>query len=201
MDRLKRLADFLFEAGMLRRTPRTGYQFLGSGCENVAEHSFRTAVIGFVLAELAGADRGKVVQLCLLHDLHETRTSDFNYVNRLYDTARRTDALCEALAGTGLAESVLPLWRELETTETRESVLAQDADQLDFILNLKEEADLGNPYAPKWLEIALKRLRSEEATALGAAIARTDHTDWWFKSQPDSWWERKNGGKRPGSRK
>jgi putative hydrolase of HD superfamily len=52
----KRLADFVFELGMLRRTPRTGYQFLGSGAENVAEHSFRTAMIGYILARKAGAD-------------------------------------------------------------------------------------------------------------------------------------------------
>ena len=45
-DRLTRVVDFLNECGMLRKTPRTGYQFLGSGSENVAEHSFRTAVIG-----------------------------------------------------------------------------------------------------------------------------------------------------------
>ena len=54
--RMARLADFLFEAGMLRKTPRTGYQFLGSGRENVAEHSFRTALIGYSLARMAGAD-------------------------------------------------------------------------------------------------------------------------------------------------
>ena len=78
-DRLSRLADFLFEAGMLRKTPRTGYQFLGTGQENVAEHSFRTAVIGFVLAEMAGANAERTAMLCLFHDLHEARTGDFNY--------------------------------------------------------------------------------------------------------------------------
>ena len=40
---MKNLANFLFEVGMLKRTPRTGFQFLGSGAESVAEHSFRTA--------------------------------------------------------------------------------------------------------------------------------------------------------------
>ena len=33
---MKRIANFLFEAGMLKRTPRTGFQFLGSGAESVA---------------------------------------------------------------------------------------------------------------------------------------------------------------------
>ena len=87
-DRLSRLADFLFEVGMLRRTPRTGYQFLCTGAENVAEHSFRTAVIGVVLARMAGADVGRTALLGLFHDLHEARTGDFNYVAKIYKIGR-----------------------------------------------------------------------------------------------------------------
>ena len=45
---LKAIADFLFEVGMLKRTPRSGFQFLGTGHETVAEHSLRAAVIGYV---------------------------------------------------------------------------------------------------------------------------------------------------------
>ena len=59
---MKNLANFLFEAGMLKRTPRTGFQFLGSGAESVAEHSFRTSLIGYTLAQLDDeADAGRVV--------------------------------------------------------------------------------------------------------------------------------------------
>ena len=49
---MKNLANFFFEVGMLKRTPRTGFQFLGSGTESVAEHIFRTAIIGYTLARL-----------------------------------------------------------------------------------------------------------------------------------------------------
>ncbi|WP_029893547.1 HD domain-containing protein [Desulfohalovibrio reitneri] len=192
-DRLTRLADFLFEAGMLRKTPRTGYQFLGTGSENVAEHSFRTALVGFVLARMAGADESKTAMLCLFHDLHEARTGDFNYVNRMYNESRRTRALQDTLSGTGLTEAILPFWEELEEVDTVEARLAQDADQVDLILNLKEQQDLGNPYAVKWIECALERLRTEEGKTLARRIAETDHTDWWFLGPDRSWWERKNG--------
>lgn len=47
--RLERLADFFNEVGMLRHTPRTGYAFLGSGKENVAEHSYRVSVMGLCI--------------------------------------------------------------------------------------------------------------------------------------------------------
>ncbi len=191
--RLKRLADFLFEAGMLRKTPRTGFQFLGSGQENVAEHSFRTAVIGYVLAGLAGADRARTVLMCLFHDMHETRVGDFNYVNRIYNTDDAERALRDALQGTGLTSEILPLFHELEHVRTGEAALAQDADQLDLILNLKQEQDLGNPYAGKWMDCAVERLRTDVARQLVEVILVTDHTSWWFDGQERSWWVTRNG--------
>lgn len=195
-DRLTRLADFLFEVSMLRRTPRTGYQFLGSGRENVAEHSFGAAVLGYILADMAGADPSRTVLLCLFHDVHEARTGDFNYVNRMYNTSNRDQALRDALHGTGLTEKIVEFWDELETTESLEAQLAQDADQLDLMVSLKEEQDLGNPYAEKWMAAAVERLRTESGRKLAGAVMATDHTDWWFKGPDSSWWSRKNGGKK-----
>jgi putative hydrolase of HD superfamily len=192
-DRLTRLADFLFEVGMLRKTPRTGYQFLGSGSESVAEHSFRTAVLGFILADLAGADSARTVMLCLFHDVHEARTGDFNYVNKMYNKTDGGQALRDALRGTGLTQPVLEFWDELESAQSLEANLAQDADQIEFMANLKEEQDLGNPYAAKWLQSAVLRLRTEEGRRLAETILSTDHTDWWFKGPDASWWSRKNG--------
>jgi len=193
--RHERLVHFLFEAAMLKRTPRSGYQFLGAGQENVAEHSFGTAVAGYVLAHMAGADAARTAMLCLFHDLHEARTGDFNYVNRRYNTSQRTQALRDATAGTGLEGELLELWEELEAAETLEAQLAQDADQLDFILRLKELSDLGSGYAGRWLECALQRLRTEQGRELAATISETDHTDWWFKGPDPLWWQRKNGKK------
>lgn len=192
-DRMTRLADFFFECGMLRKTPRSGYQFLGTGSENIAEHSFRTAVIGWTLAKLSGADIARTTFMCLFHDLHEARTGDFNYVNRIYNSSKRTLALEHATAGTGLEEDILGYWAELEHAESLEAQLAQDADQLDFIINLKEEADLGNKYAAKWLESALQRVRTEWGKQLAETIAKTDHQEWWFLGPDPAWWTRKNG--------
>ena len=82
---MKGLVNFLFEVGMLKKTPRTGYQFLGSGRESVAEHSFRTAVIGYLLSlQEPEADVQKTTLMCLFHDIHEARTGDHNYVNKQY---------------------------------------------------------------------------------------------------------------------
>ncbi len=192
---LKRISDFLFEVGMLKKTPRTGYQFLGSGSENVAEHSYRTAIIGLILGLKENLDWKKIVLMCLFHDLHEARTGDFNYVYRRYNRAKEERAISDALKDTPLEEVILPLLEELEEVETKEAEIAQDADQLDLILNLKEQMDLGNPYAGKWLRYALERLRTDAGRELAEKIMETDHTDWWFEGVDKTWWARKNGKK------
>ncbi|WP_319583095.1 HD domain-containing protein [uncultured Pseudodesulfovibrio sp.] len=191
--KMTRIVDFLNECGMLRKTPRTGYQFLGTGSENVAEHSFRTTVIGHVLALMAGADVARTTYMCLFHDLHEARTGDFNYVAHIYNKSERTKVLEHATEGTGLGEDILGYWKELEETETLEAKLAQDADQLDFIMNLKEELDHGNKYAGQWLGDAVKRVRTQWGRDLAETIMETDHKEWWFLGPDRDWWARKNG--------
>jgi len=188
---LQRIVDLLNEAGMLKETPRSGYQFLGSGSASVAEHSYRTAVIGYVLARLAGADVAKTTFICLFHDLGEARVGDLNYVNQRYARPQEEQAVADALQGTGM-EDILDLWREheygKEPTASLEGRLARDADQLDLLLDLKRLADLGNPYAMEWFDSAEKRLFSEEAKQLSSVIRSTDHNEWWRLGVPSSWW-------------
>ena len=93
---MSEIADFLFEVGMLKKTPRSGFQFLGSGCESVAEHILRTLYIGYVLCKMdPEADERKVLRLCLMHDLPEARTGDLNYVNKKYVTVDEKKAVRE----------------------------------------------------------------------------------------------------------
>ena len=177
---------------MLRRTPRSGYQFLGSGTENVAEHSFSAAFVGYVLGDMAGLDPCRIAMLCLMHDVHEARTGDLNYVNHIYVKADTQGALADAVNGTGLESRLMPMWEELERNESREAQLAHDADQVDLMLRLKEQLDMGNVYAGKWLEAAEKRLRTPEGKELARAVLTTDHTNWWYTGADRSWWENRH---------
>jgi len=94
-----------------------------------------------------------------------------------------------------LEDLVLPLLTELEEVKSKEAEIAQDADQLDLILNLKEQMDLGNPYAETWIKYALERLRTDAGRKLAEKILETDHTDWWFQGVDKDWWATKNGKK------
>ena len=82
---LGEIGDFLFEVGMLSKTPRSGFYFLGSGNQSVAEHINRTVYVGYVLASMEkDVDAGKVMKMCLFHDVAEARTSDLNWTHPTY---------------------------------------------------------------------------------------------------------------------
>ncbi|SHN54892.1 HD domain-containing protein [Desulfovibrio litoralis] len=185
------LVDFLFEAGMLRHTPRSGYAFLGSGKESVADHSFRVAIIGQSMALKLNANPLHTMQLCLYHDFHEARTGDLNYVNKLYAKIDADAAFKDAVKDQDLAKHLLPLWQELVENKTLEAQITHDADQLDLLLNLKREKDLGNTYAEAWAKCCIERLKLEYSIELAKDIMQRDHSAWWFEGQDMSWWERK----------
>ena len=185
---MKSAVKFLFEVGMLKKTPRTGYQFLGSGGESVADHSFRTAVIGYVLASREPeADSHKVVLMCLFHDFAEARTADQNYMNKKYVNVDERKAIRDMVGELPFSEEILDLTREFNTCDTLEARLSKDADQLDLILELKEQQDLGNENAKDWLFFALKRLVTKNAQQMAREILETHSTDWWFDKKTD-WW-------------
>jgi putative hydrolases of HD superfamily len=185
---MKRIANFLFEAGMLKRTPRTGFQFLGTGAESVAEHIFRTAYIGFTLGRLSeGVDADKLLKMCLFHDLPEARTGDLNYVNKKYVKADEGKAVNDLADTLPFGDEIRDLIFEFMEGESLEAKLAYDADQLEMILALKEYKDTGSTYADEWLEFALKRLKTDIARELAKTILETDSSLWWFSDKSD-WW-------------
>lgn len=196
---MKRIVNFLFEVGMLKKTPRTGYQFLGTGSESVAEHSFRTAVIGYALASHEPeADRSKVVLMCLFHDFHEARTGDHNYVNKRYVRVDEDKAVRDMARDLLFGEEIMEITDEFNEARSLEARISKDADQLDLILELKEHLDLGNAYAKEWLSYAVMRLYTENAKKMAHEILATDSTEWWFEKKTD-WWV--NGqGNDPGER-
>ena len=190
---MKNIANFLFEAGMLKRTPRSGFQFLGSGAESVAEHIFRTTYIGYALGKISsGVDVDRMIKMCLFHDLPESRTGDLNYVNKKYVQANEKKAVEDLTQTLSFGSEIKELIQEFVEGKTEEAQLARDADQLEMILALKEYKDLGNKYADEWLEFSLKRLQTASARELAKTILETDSSLWWFSDKSD-WWV--SGGK------
>jgi putative hydrolase of HD superfamily len=179
---MEKIADFLFEAGMLKRIPRSGYQFLGGGKESVAEHSFMITTIAFVLSRMdPEVDAGKLLAMCLVHDLPEARTGDLNYVQKKYCIADEARAIADQARGLPFGVEYASLVDEFNACETHEAMLAKDADQLAFILDLRALVDTGHKGADKWLTVVMERLVTDTGRQLADAIVSRSWDDWWLE--------------------
>lgn len=175
-----RIVNFFFEAGFLQNLQRTGIPYLGSGQQSVAEHSFRTTVIGYTLASMLGADVNKVLKMCLFHDLEEARTGDLNYLQQRYVESDDEKALKHALRGLPMESELLDVIGEFAAQETLEAKVAKDADALELIMFLKEQQDKGNEQAANWIKAAVRRLKTEKAVQLAETIMETRYYEWWY---------------------
>jgi putative hydrolase of HD superfamily len=180
--KMKPIADLLFEACFLKNLPRSGYQYLGAGSESVAEHVYGTTFIAFVMAQLEpNVDALRLISMCLVHDLPETRVGDLNYVQKHYLTKDESGALRDTLKDIPFADRIESLTAEFEAGETLESRLAHDADQLALLIDLKSLKDTGYQAPDNWLPHVRKRLKTELGKGLGEAVLQGEHDGWWRK--------------------
>jgi 5'-deoxynucleotidase YfbR-like HD superfamily hydrolase len=167
--------------GQLKQLPRSGWLLLGVPLpESVAEHSFRAAMTGIILAAMAGADVGRTAALCVFHDGHETRIGDVPSVGRAYVstaspevvTVQQTHGMPEPAA-----RALQDLTTEYEANETAEARLAHDADKLEMLAQAVEYHAQGYD-TDEWRESALGALRTDAGRRLAEALGSADPR-WW----------------------
>lgn len=180
----EKLLNFLAEAGMLKRIKRSGWWMVGIPHEeSVADHSFRCAVIGYVLARMEGIDLKKVLLMTLFNDLAEARINDLHKVAHRYLNVREAEE-------KAFSDQIKPLEGEVKTElgslrdeyahqKTKESLVARDADILECLLQAKEYADLGFKTAEKFFKKAPSHLKTKSAKRLWKSAKVWDSSTWW----------------------
>jgi putative hydrolase of HD superfamily len=96
-------------------------------------------------------------------------------------------AIADQVRHLDQGDEIRALIREFNSCNSIESRISKDADQLDLILELKEQLDFGNPNAKEWMHYALQRLHTENAKKMAEEILITKSSDWWFEKRTD-WW-------------
>jgi len=182
-----RLANFLFEIGTMRKLMRIHRQPLLADdmSDNIASHSYRVAIIGWILAKKEKVDPYKVVMMCLLHDTQEARSNDHNWIHRKYVKVFEDEIIKDQLGDLPFKE-LESIASEYEYRKTKESIIAKEADKLDQLLLLKEYEQQGNKEAQIWLKgkkgkqnAKLKDLKLKSSMELGKAIYKTSPSAWW----------------------
>jgi putative hydrolase of HD superfamily len=173
--------NFFFEVGMLAKTPRSGFHFLGTGEQSVAEHVNRTTFIAYSLAQMdSNIDTLKVLKMALFHDISETRISDLNHIHQKYVERKEHSAVTDIADSVPFGNDVYNTLNEYEKRESKEALLVKDADTLEWLLALKEQVDTGNTRALAWMKDGIKRLKTKNGIELGKAILDINSNDWWF---------------------
>jgi len=179
--KMKHIANLLFEVRILKDIKRSGYAFLGSGKESIAEHSYITAFICFAMAKInPDIDSEKLVAMALVHDIAEARTGDFNYVEKKYSIVNEAKAISHLIKHISFGNDIKSLIEEFNSGETKEAKLVNDADQLSFILELKKMKDTGAKGPEKWLPVVLKRLKTSTGKKIAESIMETHWDEWWM---------------------
>jgi putative hydrolase of HD superfamily len=150
--------DFFMAAGQLKSIRRSGWLKKAriSDPESVADHSFRMAVMGAVLGEERSLDAGKVVRMCLIHDIAETKIGDLMPEEKTSPSEHRA---FEKMVGKKIL-STLPSkskkrlsadWTELFENKSEEARLVWQIDKLEMGLQMKDYLRSGTE--PKSLRV------------------------------------------------
>jgi len=187
-NEIKKLVSFFFEIGNLRKVIRAHQQTLLSFdlSDTIAAHTLRVAFIGYFLAKELKADVNKVIKMCLLHDLGETRSSDHNWIHKRYVKVFEDEIRLDQLKNLPNSQEFIKISKEYDERKTLEAKIVKDADLLDEIFLLKEYAWQGNKEAKDWLKGLKKESHQEKmmSTKLAKEIAKETK-----RQTPSFWWE------------
>lgn len=181
--------NFIFEAGVLKRAARTGWWFAGvKEPESIADHSFRTSLIGMMLAVMEGADPARVSMLCVLHDTQETRITDIPHIAKRYliavpNTAVTADQV--AACPPAVADVITAAVTEYEAGETLEAVVARDADKLECLVQAVEYRHQGIDNVQRWIDSSRAALRTASAHRLADAALSGQPLAWLTPPPPE----------------
>ncbi len=166
------VVKLLFEVGALKLVPRSGWFKIGiKEPETVAEHTFRTALLAFVIAREETSDTDTAMRaafLGLIHDLHESRTLDLHKVAKRYTSVDSEQVIEEQMRVLGVEDEI----KDMEHLQH----FVEDADKLELLMQAKEYSE---QYPSAMIYAENLEFETRTATKLAERIRESDHR-WWL---------------------
>jgi putative hydrolases of HD superfamily len=154
-NKLAAILAFLRKSKNLQSVERYSHTLSGQR-NNVAEHSWRLALMTFVIGtELeVPIDIGHALKLALIHDLAEAETGDIDaYLQiqggqKILDqkAAAEQSAMEDITSGSDFGKEVFGLWEEYEKGESVEAKFVRALDKIEGYLHIAEDGV--RAYAP-----------------------------------------------------
>ena len=144
---LQSINKFLEITGILKRIPRTGWIEVGVyQPESVADHSFRTALLCMLYADMEALDPLKLLRMALIHDLPEAMIGDLIPSKKTTETKENEKKAINqilSLLPKPQKENYLAIWNEYDEGKTREAKAVHQLEKIEMALQAKEYKDFG----------------------------------------------------------
>lgn len=144
------LLEILVQAGKLNQSKRHCFVEKDRQ-ESVADHSYRVALMAFLLKNnFTDVDTSKVIEMCLIHDLGESFTGDIPTFEKKQEDGKKESQLMVDWISTfsePTRSQWLALWQEMEAQESLEAKLYKALDKCEAIIS-HNESDLST-----WLDL------------------------------------------------
>jgi putative hydrolase of HD superfamily len=148
------IIEFVKLIGRLKKIERTGWiTWKGLNIKNpesVAEHIFRSAVLGMIIGDLKKLDTEKIVRMILLHDLAECIIGDWSLTaKKKLGTEKWKQREKEAmekilsLLPQDIRKKYEELWEDFENRKSEEAKIAFQVEKLEMIFQALEYMEEG----------------------------------------------------------
>jgi len=148
MENLEKIFGFLHLAGKLKEVERYNEKRNGIK-ESVADHSWRLALMAFLLAEKLNLDVDvlKVIKMALVHDIAESITGDIDAVlvmegKVLKEEKRKGESKAmdkiKNMLPIDIGAEVYDLWDKYEKCQTKEAKFIKALDKIETLTHLCE---------------------------------------------------------------
>lgn len=180
----KKITHLLFELAILKREKHCGFMLAGvRELDSLADHTVRSALIGYILAEMEGANAEKVATMLLIHDLPECRVRDHHKVSSRYlDTSKAENKAFQdqlKCLPKNIREKWIKLYDEIHTRSTKEGIIAKDADWLETAISAREFIAQGFNGLQNWIDNVRQALQTESARQILKEIEKQETYEWW----------------------
>ncbi|MCW1296516.1 MAG: HD domain-containing protein [Candidatus Parvarchaeota archaeon] len=177
----KEIVDFIFELAQLKRIRHEGWRLIGiEDPESVAAHTARAIQIGFILAKMEKYENPfEICSILAFHEIAECRTGDIHRIANRYIQLDDESAVKDQLKKLDFGEEIFELWKQIKYKNTRAGIIAKDADLLEMAFTAKEYIERGHTFAQDWISNISKRLQTDSAKNLLAALEKSNSNDWW----------------------
>lgn len=180
----KAVVKFNYELGQLKRVKRSGWWVAGiKDPESVAEHSYRSAVLAYIMGKIENVDAEKAAMMALIHDLPEARLNDLHKVGARYIDFKNVEVevLREQIMGlpAGIDKEFLMFFEQYREGSSKEGMIAKDADLLECAIQAREYLDIGFKDSQNWIDNVSRKLKTETAKELFKTMLETPSNSWW----------------------